>query len=85
MAHGHETAHVACPTAIACGPENLFVGHFQVVFGIETHRCNGTMTRRAPEEEHVREFVGSHNNAPERQESESRTYHTFVYIITVKM
>jgi hypothetical protein len=63
MADGHKSAQLARPAAIARRPQNLFVGHFQVAFGMETQRCNGTVALRAPKEEHVREFTASHHNA----------------------
>ena len=43
------------------------------------------MTVRAPEEEHVREFSGSHHNASERQGMGEQNLSHFFYIIIVKM
>jgi hypothetical protein len=42
------------------------------------------MTRGAPEQKHVREFSGPHNNAFATPGLESKRYHVFVHNMTVK-
>jgi hypothetical protein len=53
-----ETNQFPCPATIAYRSENVTISRFQIAFGIETDRGQGTMTRRAPEEENVCEFSG---------------------------
>jgi len=60
MSDCHKASQFPYPTAITRGPKNVLVGRFQIAFGFETHRSQGTVTCRASKEEHVREFSGSH-------------------------
>jgi len=60
MAHGQKTHQLPGPTALAARMENISVGGFQIEFAVETSCGHGTMTPRAPEQEHVGHFSGSH-------------------------
>jgi hypothetical protein len=66
MPHRQKPHQLPGPTALATRMENISVGGFQIEFTIETSRGHGTMTPRAPEQEHVSHFTGSHRTPPIR-------------------
>jgi hypothetical protein len=63
MADGHEPDQLSNPPTLTVRPENVSISRFQIVFGVETNRGQGTMTCRAPEHEYVRQRSGSHNSS----------------------
>src|SRR5712671_4037582 len=60
MGYSRKANQFPAPAAITRKAESETIRCFQIAFGIETDRGNGTTTRGAPEEEYVREFSGSH-------------------------
>jgi hypothetical protein len=60
MAHCHKPSQFSRPTTIACRAENVHVCGFQIAFGFETDRDQGTMTRGAPKQKNVGIFRRLH-------------------------
>ena len=63
VGHSGKANQFSAPAAITRKAESETIRCFQIAFGIETDRGNGTTTRGAPEEEYVREFGGSHDTS----------------------
>jgi len=64
MARGDEACQLACPTAIARCGENPFVSRFEIAFGFEAKRGDGTVARLAPKEENVNVFRHARHKRP---------------------